>query len=61
MTLDGHKDWVWKVKYSPNGRMLATASKDGSVVWVHVTATVVRQEHELHVPLVPTELEEDGQ
>jgi hypothetical protein len=26
-----------------------------------VTATVVRQEHELRVPLVPTELDEDGQ
>jgi len=36
---------------------LMTAERIGETV----TATVVRQEHELHVPLVPIELEEDGQ
>jgi serine protease Do len=36
---------------------LMTAERIGETV----TATVVRQEHELSIPLVPTELEEDGQ
>jgi len=36
---------------------LMTAERIGETV----TATVVRQEHELRVPLVPTELGEDGQ
>src|SRR5262249_58283312 len=30
-TLEGHKDAVWAVHFSPDGKVLATASRDGTV------------------------------
>ncbi len=30
LVLDGHKDWAWQLAFSPNGRTIASASKDGT-------------------------------
>ena len=39
-TLQGHSHWVWAVAFSPDGKMLASGSDDGTIkLWDRQTGT----------------------
>src|SRR5687768_9422252 len=41
-TLNGHKDWVTAIAFAPNGRLLASGSRDGTIkLWDVKMGTVV--------------------
>ena len=35
--LKGHKDWIWSVSFSPDGKTLASVSKDTTIILWDVT------------------------